>query len=333
MSSNTSKGEDQIIALLSKLVEKGKDDDADRYAATANSLSTAAMAVSIAALVIALMQAVLQYANSNENHREKCNIGAIGRAAMLPGTSAWSWRHWRRRYTYPLLSLHHDLVIRSISTTAPNSMMGVLSPSVTLLGVGADSQGTPETPYVWAASNIYDENIQASNTAPEGAWVLHKHTRSRGTHPASLWDLSLAHIIRWKWRTITYDNPKRLRPRATWAQLLDTLNVCDLTPLVEDRVDAECIPSSVDVPTQKVDLVSMGVVAFHLGFHSVDINVTDRSILATGRAGSISTEDVLAAFFAFMAPNFSALFALEYPTSGVIRLLDNHVISISLLIR
>lgn len=114
MASNTSEGEERIIALLKELVENNSNDDSDRLAQTANTLSTAAMTVSIVALVIGLLQALLQYASSNENHREKCNIGAIGRAAMLSGRSEWSWRHWRRIYTYPVLRLSASSVFQCL---------------------------------------------------------------------------------------------------------------------------------------------------------------------------------------------------------------------------
>lgn len=55
---------------------------------------------------------------------------------------------------------------------------------------------------------------------------------------------------------------------------------------------ADCIPSTLDVPTQKVQLTDLGIFAFCLGFNKVEISTQDRTILATGEVGTITTESL-----------------------------------------
>ncbi|KAL1877887.1 hypothetical protein Daus18300_002240 [Diaporthe australafricana] len=96
----------QLLAALNSTVgsytasqESDKEDD------IGNQLSSTALVVSFTALVIALLQAILEYVSSNSAQGEKCNTGAIGDYARVSGIRRWSWRHWRRQYFYPELQL------------------------------------------------------------------------------------------------------------------------------------------------------------------------------------------------------------------------------------
>lgn len=62
----------------------------------------------LVALIVALLQAVLEYVSSNSVQGDKCNTGAIGEYARVSGTRRWLWRHWRRQCFYPELELDPD---------------------------------------------------------------------------------------------------------------------------------------------------------------------------------------------------------------------------------
>ncbi|ETS74762.1 hypothetical protein PFICI_13246 [Pestalotiopsis fici W106-1] len=298
MASNISEGEERIIALLEKIAENNGNDDSDRLAQTANGLSTAAMTVSIVALVIALLQALLEYASSNENHREKCNVGAIGRAAMLPRGSKWSWRHWRRKYTYPVLNLSAlrvleslpggDADIERLEKIFRDAAASPYSQSIT-----KDDSRQPRRAFVWREWKVEKKHFK-SFLVCYWPWVLyHLDTNGRGSLHVYRRELPPLQRLRWYWFSLFQTRNEKLHPRATWAQLLEAFNITELENLAADRrMDAENIASSVDVPTQKVSLQDLGILAFHLGMRTVDISVTDRTILAFGPRGSISTEDL-----------------------------------------
>lgn len=85
---------------------------------------------------------------------------------------------------------------------------------------------------------------------------------------------------------------QKVTPRATWAQLLTLLSVDSRSIDTSHLVSAECIPSILDVPAQKVELTDLGIFAFCLGFNKVEISIQDRTILATGKVGTITTESL-----------------------------------------
>lgn len=125
-------------------------------------------------------------------------------------------------------------------------------------------------------------------------WVLCRKVHGK-------WSLVFAHDLpckiwlRWKCFAATHAVHEQYRPRATWAQLLEALNIIDFkvpgrTPLIVDTIDAECIPSTLHVPTQDINLIDLGILAFHLGSVSVNIDTKNKEFNAVGPAGSITTE-------------------------------------------
>lgn len=83
------------------------------------------------------------------------------------------------------------------------------------------------------------------------------------------------------------------RPRATWAQLLRAFGLLDISGLIKtELLDADCAPSSLDVPLQRVRLGHLGYLALVLGMKDVQINTTQRDFLASGPFGRITTENV-----------------------------------------
>lgn len=109
MADNITEADQLIIQLLAALNSTvgtyTASQESDNEGATANHLSLTALVVSLVALVVALLQAVLEYVSSNSAQGERCDVGAIGEYARVSGTRTWSWRHWRRQYSYPDLKL------------------------------------------------------------------------------------------------------------------------------------------------------------------------------------------------------------------------------------
>ncbi|KAI4599544.1 hypothetical protein KJ359_001991 [Pestalotiopsis sp. 9143b] len=112
MSENATEIEQLTLEALNTLISKlgnatcpasssGGDDD-DSLSSNANRLALSATIISVAAFVIALLQAVLQYASAGDLSRQKCNSAAIGAAAAHVRKS-WSLRSWRRKFYYPEL--------------------------------------------------------------------------------------------------------------------------------------------------------------------------------------------------------------------------------------
>lgn len=82
------------------------------------------------------------------------------------------------------------------------------------------------------------------------------------------------------------------RPRATWAQLIRAIGINDTTDLVLQHLDADSIPSIIDVPVQRIKLFDLGCLALFLGFHTVEIDAKSRTFQALSPYGSITTEDI-----------------------------------------
>jgi hypothetical protein len=84
------------------------------------------------------------------------------------------------------------------------------------------------------------------------------------------------------------------RPRATWAQLLRAFGLRDIRAIIrKNPIDADTIPSAIDVPIQRIRLMDLGHMALIMGFTSVEVNVQKREFRATGPHGSITTEDLV----------------------------------------
>lgn len=109
MTDNVAEADQLIIQLLAALNSTVGDykasQDSDTSGNVANQLSLTALVVSLIALAVALLQAVLEYASSNSEEGQKCNFGAIGEYATVSGIRKWSWRQWRWKYFYPELKL------------------------------------------------------------------------------------------------------------------------------------------------------------------------------------------------------------------------------------
>jgi hypothetical protein len=95
----------------------------------------------------------------------------------------------------------------------------------------------------------------------------------------------------WWWRGRHWDYRIK-RPRATWSQVLLAFGITDTKSITRGTVDADSIPSTIDVPVQRIRLFELGMLALSLGFTSVSLDTTKRSFKAIGPFATISTEEV-----------------------------------------
>lgn len=167
MSLNISEADQLIIELLTALNSTVSNytasQELDKEDASANHFSLTALVVSLAALVVTLLQAVLDYVNSNSAQGEKCNTGAIGEYARFSGSRRWSWRHWRRQYFYRELSLDLYSVGRGLHNAEKSEVGDIFSG---LKDLHPRSVGNFERMgYSWR----YDLYLEKSNMLPRFA--------------------------------------------------------------------------------------------------------------------------------------------------------------------
>jgi hypothetical protein len=82
------------------------------------------------------------------------------------------------------------------------------------------------------------------------------------------------------------------RPRASWAIMMQIYRITDASDLVLEYLDADTIPSGIDVPMQRVRMADLGQLALTLGCTNVQIDVSARYFRAEGPHGIITTEQI-----------------------------------------
>ncbi|KAM0809861.1 hypothetical protein AB5N19_10208 [Seiridium cardinale] len=231
---------DQLLRLLSSFANNvteansGNGDD-DSLVSTSNSLAFTALLVSIAAFVIASLQAVLEYMSAGDSVRSKCNSAALGRTSAFVDRR-WSWRSWKWKFYYPELRIETNILFGHDRRTP--EIVRFFEPLL---------QKSPH--YRWEPIPIYDKD----------------------RHPLS---------------SAFY------RPRATWAQVLATCDFAHISNIIDGKVDAEYIPTSLDVPSQQMNLAVLGIIALLMDMSVVRINIDRREFFASGSLGTITTEEL-----------------------------------------
>lgn len=71
--------------------------------------------------------------------------------------------------------------------------------------------------------------------------------------------------------------------------MLLALGIRDTSSITYRHADADLIPSTFDVPVQRVKLFDLGILSLLLGFKSVRINVRESTFEAVGQFGTITT--------------------------------------------
>ena len=110
--------------------------------------------------------------------------------------------------------------------------------------------------------------------------------------PADTRILSWPAFLRYRWWQFRRAPMQADRTRATWAQLFRAFRISDTKELVRDELDADSIPSAIDVPIQRVRLFDLGCIALALGFTKVKIIADERDFTAVGPYGTILTQEI-----------------------------------------
>ncbi|KAH9901880.1 hypothetical protein F4778DRAFT_130323 [Xylariomycetidae sp. FL2044] len=272
----------EVTSLIANATDGGvisakeDDDDAD---STSNRLARGAIIIAVAAFLIAALQAILEYSNSGETARRKCDATAIGVYSRLV-KKRWSLRSWRRKFDYPELDITWVFFTAGIDNRRRDSnLMGLLKGLV-----------DTDSAFRWHVVYFMPEPREIY----DGYRALEKSGKR-----VTVDDLPILYRSKLWWHEFYHGNARH-RPRATWAQLLAAFNLNNPMRYTyhgqqikhEDYADADCIPAALDVPIQRLDFKYLGTLAFLLGLDTVTINLKDREFQAMGTFGSITTEEL-----------------------------------------
>ncbi|KAI1859191.1 uncharacterized protein JN550_012204 [Neoarthrinium moseri] len=284
MGSNATEVEQMLLELLSALNSKlnGSDssEEDNSLATTANRLALAATVIAVAAFFTSALQALLEYAGAGESARQKCNFPAIGLSSNLV-LQKWSFLRWRRKFYYPQLNLSIAPILRNLNVDKKEGQLTWLFRGLL--------QEHPD--YYWGIRPIWQGQHSIVTDGSRGLACAIEGSQ-RQANWVSPEELPWKYWLIWRVTTIIYKPFESNQPRASWAQFLAAFDISTYEPLVEGKVDAECIPLALDVPTQQAHFFHLGVLAFTMGLSDVRISAERREFKAVGDFGSITTEDV-----------------------------------------
>ncbi|KAJ0423137.1 hypothetical protein BJY00DRAFT_310263 [Aspergillus carlsbadensis] len=251
-----------------------------RLAAIANRISLSAVALAIAAFVVSFFQLLLGNLISS-TARWKTNQAAIGIAARR---RLWRPSSSKVKIYYPQIDFRYSAILAA----AFDAERFNIKRCDALFSLRArDNVG-------W--STIMADDLLPSNAISDGLDVLRVTSGTSGlpTKPPFLTTADLPWLGRlryMKWRA-THPTVPQSRPRATWAQLIRAAAITDTSSIVLRHLDADSIPSSIDVPIQRARLFDIGCLALILGFDSIKIDSANRDFTAVSRYGTITTEEI-----------------------------------------
>ena len=104
-------------------------------------------------------------------------------------------------------------------------------------------------------------------------------------------DLDWTEVAQFLWYRLLHPLRRMQRPRASWAQIIVALGIEDTSQLTYHRADAESIPANLDTPVQRIKVRHLGMLAFVLGFHAVELDIPRREFRAYSPIGTITTHD------------------------------------------
>lgn len=113
----------------------------------------------------------------------------------------------------------------------------------------------------------------------------------RESIPVTTADLDWVEFAQFLWYRLFHPLRRMQRPRASWAQIIVALGIKDTSNLTYHRADAESIPANLDTPIQRIGLRHLGMLAFVMGFHTVELDIPKRNFRAYSPMGTIETQD------------------------------------------
>ncbi|KAF2261070.1 hypothetical protein CC78DRAFT_608891 [Lojkania enalia] len=248
------------------------DEVQTQAALAANKLASTAVGISIAAFIVAYLQFLFGNLMSG-NALWKTSHAAIGVTARH---RSWRLGVGRVKILYPQVDF------KIIKLLAAGQISVDQSIESSFLSSYAVAHGL-EWRRVRSGGDV------SSAYVSDGFSVLFNSTTQERAKPSDLpFSISLRY---WLWRlrhpVLTAD-----RPRATWAQMIQAFGLTDASELVVDSLDADTIPSGIDVPIQRTRLAVLGRIALILGCTRLDMNAESRHFHASGPSCTISVEEI-----------------------------------------
>ncbi|KAF3219586.1 hypothetical protein TWF106_007006 [Orbilia oligospora] len=238
---------------------------------TETTLALVALVFAAIAFLAAFFQALLQYLTSNQ--RDKCLLGAIGAWNVYTKTR-WDLWNWRIVVQYPRLRL--DLG--------------------TILAVRA-CQSRPL--HEWGDTNITNKptglRLLGSAKTHKTFWYLENYgtVLTSGGRALTFWDLTVTQKISWLWFSLR-KRRSGVMPfaRAGWCNLLTMLEVVPEETMISHYENADVIPSSIDVPIQRMKLVDLCLLCYLANIKDVEINLVDSTINGQNEYIKLNTQEI-----------------------------------------
>ncbi|KAF3298112.1 hypothetical protein TWF132_004253 [Orbilia oligospora] len=241
---------------------------------TETTLALVALIFAAIAFIAAFLQALLQYLTSNQ--RDKCLLGAIGAWNVYTKTR-WDLRNWRIVVQYPKLQLD------------PGTILAVRARQSMLLREWSDTKITNKKTAMCLLKS-------ARNTKTDKAfWFLENHgtVLTSGGQALTFWDLTITQKISWIWFSIRKRRSGEMPfARAGWCNLLTMLDVVPHEIMISHYENADIIPSSIDVPIQRMKLEDLCLLCYLANIKDVEINLVDSTINGQNKYIKLNTQEI-----------------------------------------
>ncbi|KAK6331648.1 hypothetical protein TWF718_002197 [Orbilia javanica] len=243
---------------------------------TETKVALVALVFAAIAFIAAFLQALLQYLTSNQ--RDKCLVGAIG-AWSVHTKTRWDIWKWRIVVQYPKLRLDPRVIV----------------------GSGAKSSGNIAR---WARNNLEESGYGICTASGHESvhgklgrlfWLLEDRGSiiRQGSAPLTFWGLTTVQKLSWLWFCITKRSSGSMPfARAGWCNLLTALAVMPHENLVSHYENADVIPSSVDVPVQKVEFFYLCIICYLVNIKDVRVNLIEGTINAQNKYIKLNTQEI-----------------------------------------
>ncbi|KAF2396080.1 hypothetical protein EJ06DRAFT_242395 [Trichodelitschia bisporula] len=237
----------------------------------------AAVLLAAAAFIVAFLQVILEYMSSSTT-RNLCSPQAIGVSAHQTKYS-WNFGSWKLRVFYPLIKMDTGTLLLLFMSSEQRSISRV--PELRRIAKAHD--------WRWRAIES-SESIDRNTIADDLTCMIARGRNGKSGGLITAKDLDWNEWFVFQWYRFRHPLRKFGRPRSSWAQLITALGIRDTRSLTIEVVDAETVPASMDTPIQRVKLRQIGVLAFILGFQSVELDIPNRFFRALSPFGTITTQ-------------------------------------------
>ncbi|KAK6506466.1 hypothetical protein TWF506_011373 [Arthrobotrys conoides] len=240
---------------------------------TETTLALVALVFAAVAFLAAFFQALLQYLTSNQ--RDKCLLGAIGTWSVYTKTRWDPWK-WRIIVQYPRLRFDPGTILiarEKYSESLKNWQKTAI----------------PDQRYGFCLAKS-DKNIKNHNLF----WYLEDRGKviGDGERALTFWDLTITQKIYWLWFSLRKRRSGDLPfARAGWCNLLTAFVVLPDKGMISHYENADIIPSSIDVPIQRMKLFDLCLLCYIANIKDVKINLLESTINGQNRYIKLNTQE------------------------------------------